>query len=172
MDCSPPDSSLHRILWARTLERVAMPSSSGIFLTQGLNPHLLCLLHLQASSQHHWCYLGSPIGSDINKYDFLILHNKTVNIWKIYITQYFHSDQNMVLKVDFDLTVQFTFKKWPFSEFCCSFKEYSNHLKMLLRNTFFFKLHICMRLDFLHSTQTTSQQINVQNQIGGSSCLL
>ena len=40
MDCSPPGSSVHGILQARTLEWVAMPSSRGIFPTQGLNPGL------------------------------------------------------------------------------------------------------------------------------------
>ena len=35
-DCSPPGSSVHGILQARTLECVAMPLS--IFPTQGLNP--------------------------------------------------------------------------------------------------------------------------------------
>ena len=40
MDCSPPGSSIHEILQARILEWVAMPSSRGIFLTQGLNPGL------------------------------------------------------------------------------------------------------------------------------------
>ena len=29
MDCNPPGSSVHRILQARTLECVAMPSSKG-----------------------------------------------------------------------------------------------------------------------------------------------
>ena len=37
---SPPGSSVHGIFWARILEWVAMPSSRGFFLTQGLN---LCL---------------------------------------------------------------------------------------------------------------------------------
>ena len=41
---SPPASSVHGILQARILEWVAMPSSRGIFLTQGSNPHLPCLL--------------------------------------------------------------------------------------------------------------------------------
>ena len=50
MDCSPPGSSVHGILQARILEWVAMPSSRGIFLTQGLNPSVLCLLHWQTSS--------------------------------------------------------------------------------------------------------------------------
>ena len=40
VDCSPPGSSVHGILQARTLEQVAVPSSRGIFLTQELNPCL------------------------------------------------------------------------------------------------------------------------------------
>ena len=42
--CSPPGFSVHGILQARILEWVAMPSSRGIFPSQGSNPHLLCLL--------------------------------------------------------------------------------------------------------------------------------
>ena len=41
MDCTPPGSSVHRILQARILEWVAIPFFRGIFLTQGLNPGLL-----------------------------------------------------------------------------------------------------------------------------------
>ena len=48
MDCSPPGSSVYRILQARILEWVAMPSS--IFLTQESNQHLLRLLHWQVGS--------------------------------------------------------------------------------------------------------------------------
>ena len=40
MECSPPDSSVHGILQARKLDWVAMPSSRGIFPTQGSNPGL------------------------------------------------------------------------------------------------------------------------------------
>ena len=47
MDCSAP--SFHGVCQARILEWVAMPSSRGwIFLTQGLNLRLSCLLHWQA----------------------------------------------------------------------------------------------------------------------------
>ena len=49
-DYSPPGSSVHGILQARILEWVAMPSSRGIFPTQGLNLCLLCLLHRQVGS--------------------------------------------------------------------------------------------------------------------------
>ena len=42
MDCSLPGSSVHGIPQARILERVAMPSSRGIFPTQRLN----CVSHI------------------------------------------------------------------------------------------------------------------------------
>ena len=46
MECSPSDSSVMRILQAGKLEWIAISFSRGwIFLTQGLNPRLLCLLH-------------------------------------------------------------------------------------------------------------------------------
>ena len=58
LDCKLPGSSVHGILQARILEWVAIPLQ-GIFLTQGLNLSLLCLLHQQAYSLllNHW---GSP----------------------------------------------------------------------------------------------------------------
>ena len=45
VNCSPPGSSAHGIFQSRILEWVAISFSRGIFLTQGLNPSLLCLLH-------------------------------------------------------------------------------------------------------------------------------
>ena len=53
MDCCPPGSSVHGIFQARILEWVAMPSSRGIFLIQGLNSHLLCLLDCRRIP-YHW----------------------------------------------------------------------------------------------------------------------
>ena len=50
MDCGPPGSSVHGIFQARILEWVVMPSSRGIFPTQGWNLPLLCLLYWHASS--------------------------------------------------------------------------------------------------------------------------
>ena len=50
MDCSLPGSSVLGILQARLLEWVAMPLFQGIFLTQGSNMYLLCLLHWQVGS--------------------------------------------------------------------------------------------------------------------------
>ena len=45
MNYSLPGSYVHWILQARILQYVAIPSSRGIFLTQGSNPRLLQLLH-------------------------------------------------------------------------------------------------------------------------------
>ena len=52
MDCSPPRSSVHRILQARITEEGSHSLLQGFFLTQGLNPGLLpcrwtlyCLSH-------------------------------------------------------------------------------------------------------------------------------
>ena len=59
MDCSPPGSSVHGILQARILECHFL--FQGIFLTQGLNLCLLCLLLWQVDFFffffYHW---GSP----------------------------------------------------------------------------------------------------------------
>ena len=57
-DCSPPGSSLHGILQARTLEWVAMPSLQRIFQTQGSDPGLLhcrqILYHLSHREAKSW----------------------------------------------------------------------------------------------------------------------
>ena len=50
MNCSPPGSFVQRILQARILKWVAIPSLLGILLTQGPNPCLLCLLYWQVGS--------------------------------------------------------------------------------------------------------------------------
>ena len=49
MDCSPPGSSVHRILQARILEWVAMPSSWGSSQPKD-QTRVSCLLHWQAGS--------------------------------------------------------------------------------------------------------------------------
>ena len=51
MDCSPPGSSIRGISQARILEWVVISFlTQGIFLTQGSNLHLLCLLRWQVDS--------------------------------------------------------------------------------------------------------------------------
>ena len=47
MDCDQPGSSVHGIPQARILEMGCHFLLQGIFLTKGLNPCLLCLLHWQ-----------------------------------------------------------------------------------------------------------------------------
>ena len=49
MDCNLHGSSVHGIFQAKILEWVAIPYS-WVRKTQGLNLHLLCLLHWQADS--------------------------------------------------------------------------------------------------------------------------
>ena len=49
MDYRLPGSPVHGILQAGILEWIAMPSHREIFLTQGLNPQLLRLLHWQTA---------------------------------------------------------------------------------------------------------------------------
>ena len=49
-DHSPPGSSVHGILQARTLEWAAIALLQEIFPTQGSNPRLLFLLHWQTGS--------------------------------------------------------------------------------------------------------------------------
>ena len=46
----PPGSSVHGISQGRILEWVVISYFQGIFLTQGSNPSLLCLLHWQVDS--------------------------------------------------------------------------------------------------------------------------
>ena len=53
MNWGPPGSSVRGTLQARILEWIAMPSSRGVFLTQGLN---LCLLHVL-----HWQVASLPL---------------------------------------------------------------------------------------------------------------
>ena len=67
-DCSSPGSSVHGISQARTLERVAMPSSRGISPTQGSNPPLLhsrqILYHWATREAHFTCYCPSDSATD------------------------------------------------------------------------------------------------------------
>ena len=67
MDCSLPGSSVHGILQARILERVAIFSSRGIFPTQGSN---MCLWHWQVGSLP-LRHLGSPLAWLLSSYGTL-----------------------------------------------------------------------------------------------------
>ena len=63
MDCSPPGSSVHGILQARTLEWIAISFSRAPSQPRGLNP---CLLHWQADSLP-LSHPGSPGGEWIHE---------------------------------------------------------------------------------------------------------
>ena len=80
MNCSRSGSSIHGILQASKNTRVSCHALlQGIFLTQRLNPHLLCLLHWQVvslplvpptiglvfSKQEEFSYLDSDISISI-----------------------------------------------------------------------------------------------------------
>ena len=52
MDCSPPGSSIHGILQARTLEWVAISSSRGIFSDPGIEPRSPALQADDLTSEH------------------------------------------------------------------------------------------------------------------------
>ena len=56
MDCSPLGFSVHGILQAETLQRIAVAFSRGIFQAQGLNPCFPCLLYCR------WILYSSAIG--------------------------------------------------------------------------------------------------------------
>ena len=70
MDCSLPGSSIHGISQARILKWGTIFFLQGIFLTQGLNPHLL---HWQADSLP-LSHQGSPLTS-------ILLRQELNSIW-------------------------------------------------------------------------------------------
>ena len=64
MNCSLPGSCIHGILQARILEQVAMPSSRGIFPTQGQNSDLMRCRQILYCMSHK----GSPL-----KYQYFLI---------------------------------------------------------------------------------------------------
>ena len=60
MDCSPPGSSVHRILQARILEWVAMTSSRGSSQPRD-RTHVSCGSCIGRKVLYHQCHLGSPL---------------------------------------------------------------------------------------------------------------
>ena len=77
LDCSLPGSSVCGILWAGLGCQVLL---WGVFLTQGLNPCLLCLLHYQTVSG----YLSlMPTGKPIKSSSLGHLHNFSITLFMI-----------------------------------------------------------------------------------------
>ena len=67
----PYDVSVHGILQTRVLEQVAMPSSRGIFLTQGSNPHLLFTC-TSRQVLYHQCPLGPSMLLQVALFFFVV----------------------------------------------------------------------------------------------------
>ena len=76
--CSPPGSLSMRFSWQEYWSGLSFPTQ-GIFLTQGSNLHLLCLLQWQAGYLP-LSHLGSPVSGidDINMNKRLILPSRSV----------------------------------------------------------------------------------------------
>ena len=73
VDYSPPGSSVHWISQARILEWVAISFSRGIFLTQGLNRHLL-----------HWQVGSLPLSHlEAHPRYIVVIPRERVLIWRI-----------------------------------------------------------------------------------------
>ena len=74
VDYSPTGSSAHKNSQVRMLLWVAMPSSRGIFPTQGSNPHLQRLLHWQVGG----FFTTKPLLQNVvfikNVYDFMCVY--------------------------------------------------------------------------------------------------
>ena len=71
MDCSLSGSSVYGIFQARILESVAMHFLGGIFLNQGLNAHLLWLLHCR-QILYHWATGEAPDS----------FHSQSIHFWE------------------------------------------------------------------------------------------
>ena len=70
MDCSPPGSSIHKILQARILEWVAISFPRGFNPSQGWNPGLPdCRWTL-----YHLSHQGNPNKTDIYYYYYYYFH--------------------------------------------------------------------------------------------------
>ena len=61
MDCSPPGSSVHGILQARTLEWVAVPSSRGSSWPRDREAHVSYISCIGKQVLYQLCHLGNPL---------------------------------------------------------------------------------------------------------------
>ena len=81
IDWSPPGSSVHGIFSARILEWISVSSSRGIFSTQGLNSHLLCLLHYRLILYHWATREASDAGNDWRQKEKRVAEDKIVRLY-------------------------------------------------------------------------------------------
>ena len=80
MNYRPPGSSAHKSSLVRILVWVAIFYSTGIFLAQGKNPHLLRLLHWQADSLSP-CHLADDFKQIIEYLLFLLFYLHMTVFW-------------------------------------------------------------------------------------------
>ena len=92
MDCGPPGSSVHEDSPGKNTGVGFHALLQRIFLTQGLNPRLLCLLHRQAGSlplvpeDDGFCLnLVSLLGSGFRMLPTLLLIVEMKNFWLLVI---------------------------------------------------------------------------------------
>ena len=92
MDCGPPGSSVHEDSPGKNTGVGFHALLQRIFLTQGLNPRLLCLLHRQAGSSplvpedDGFCLnLVSLLGSGFRMLPTLLLIVEMKNFWLLVI---------------------------------------------------------------------------------------
>ena len=87
LDCSRPGSFVHGILQARIPEWVAGALLQGIFLTQGSNPRLRCLLHCRRipyllshqGSQDHPKLLPKPVAPQTQIHALSHIHPREIS---------------------------------------------------------------------------------------------
>ena len=93
MDCSPPGSSVHGILQARTLEWVAVPSSRGSSRSRDwtCTSYVFCI---GRQVIYHQCCLGSPLNS-IQRNQILINQMNTPQL--VFLPKYILYPRNVAL---------------------------------------------------------------------------
>ena len=84
--CSPPGSSIHKILPVSILKWDAMASSRGIFLTQG-RTHVSCVFCVGRGILYHQCHL-EDLKNSINQIDLIdtyrTLYQQQNNIFQVH----------------------------------------------------------------------------------------
>ena len=105
MNCSPPGSSAHEILYARILEWVAIPFFRRSSQLRDRNPHFLCLLHWQAGSLP-LAHLRSPFVNYfiLQQFHCLVYIEKKWNLYIKHLSSLpcslciIHNSENMEIK--------------------------------------------------------------------------
>ena len=99
MDCSPPGSSVHRILQLRIVEWVTMPSSRGSSWPRDQS-HLSYVSCIVMWVLYHYCHLGSPYhfpsASNFQRYQYLIKVPNECWMTKLFHMSSQHTSHSMI----------------------------------------------------------------------------